>query len=262
MCSLSPAVQIDTLSLERGQVYVVRDDLLEGGTKQRAAVPYLTGLMEQGYEEFVYASPFCGFAQIALAVACKMIGAKCSLFCEKNPDFPDKRPHEFTLLAESNGAKVMMASNLAEAEFIAEEYLVQKPRAKRIALGFDCEEYKTHLRVEIEKQWLAVSKKAGPGLSTVWLPVGSGTLARVFRDFLPESIEIRGVNVHVLADTDTRISGLRSIGGISVSPAPQPFREKARIAPPVASNIYYDAKVWEFVNLEGRDGDVWWNVAR
>ncbi|HVK60991.1 MAG TPA: hypothetical protein VM432_05555 [Bdellovibrionales bacterium] len=58
-------IQIDALNIRGSRLHVVRDDLLKAGTKQRAAIPYLLDLRKDGFEEFVYASPFSGFAQIA-----------------------------------------------------------------------------------------------------------------------------------------------------------------------------------------------------
>ena len=60
-------IQLEQLQTNNGHVIVVRDDLLDGGTKQRAAVPFLMYFLQNGCKEFTYASPFSGFAQIGRA---------------------------------------------------------------------------------------------------------------------------------------------------------------------------------------------------
>lgn len=54
---------IDPPVIERfGKILVVRDDLVPGGTKARVLPDLL-----RGGQEYVYASPAYGYAQIALA---------------------------------------------------------------------------------------------------------------------------------------------------------------------------------------------------
>lgn len=93
----SPPAVVDRLSIPQGHIYVVRDDVLDGGTKQRAAVPYIERLAHEGVREFIYASPFAGFAQVALAVACREVGVRATVFAERDPAFgSEQRPHLFT----------------------------------------------------------------------------------------------------------------------------------------------------------------------
>ena len=63
-------------------VAVVRDDLVDGGTKLRGALAYVQHFDAQ---HFVYASPREGAAQVAIAQACRMIGKQCTIFV---PDAP------------------------------------------------------------------------------------------------------------------------------------------------------------------------------
>ena len=58
-------------------IKVVRDDLLDGGTKRRAFTVYVKSKPE--IDEFVYASPRQGYAQLSLAYACKDLGKKCTV---------------------------------------------------------------------------------------------------------------------------------------------------------------------------------------
>jgi hypothetical protein len=80
-------------------VYVVRDDLLLGGTKRRGLTAYVAACPQ--YTEFVYASPREGYAQLALAHACRDLGKQATIFV---PEAGTK--HALTVMAESLGAQV------------------------------------------------------------------------------------------------------------------------------------------------------------
>ena len=66
---------------EHDGIQVVRDDLLNGGTKRRAFMYYVQSLPE--VEEFVYASPRQGYAQLSLAYVCRDLGRKCTVTVPK-----------------------------------------------------------------------------------------------------------------------------------------------------------------------------------
>src|SRR5687768_9894600 len=86
--STSPPIELEALPVARGRLHVVRDDRLEGGTKQRAAEPFLAELVVDGVREVVYASPFAGFAQVALAASCRRVGLRCTVFASRDPAAP------------------------------------------------------------------------------------------------------------------------------------------------------------------------------
>src|SRR5688500_1651242 len=86
LCTAPPSRSLDRLAVSKGHVWVVRDDILEGGTKQRAAVPFLRELIAGGARELAYASPFCGFAQVALAAACRELGLRATIVAERDPE--------------------------------------------------------------------------------------------------------------------------------------------------------------------------------
>src|SRR5262245_53983294 len=83
---------------EHGSVLVLRDDLLPGGTKRRVA----SLLLAHG-EEFVYASPACGYAQVALAYACTDMGKQATIFTAQRSVL-----HPRTQEARQQGAKVVL----------------------------------------------------------------------------------------------------------------------------------------------------------
>lgn len=259
---MSPPVVLDKLRIGDRQIFVVRDDLLTGGTKQRACAPFLRELAEQGSEHFVYASPFSGFAQIALAFSCRQLGLACRLFCEADPRGGEDGKHEFTRLAESFGAEVLLFETLAQAEAAAQEEVRRQPKMIKLPLGFDCEEFRRHLKQQLRLRWAEVLEDIGGSPRQVWLPVGSGTLVKTFQKVLSPEIQIQAVNVHVLRADDQRILDVVNQSRVKVFSARMPFHERAQITPAVPSNAFYDAKLWEFILKFAQDGDLWWNVAR
>ncbi|MES2856266.1 MAG: hypothetical protein V4692_10410 [Bdellovibrionota bacterium] len=257
---ISPDVSLDTFDVGQKKLHVVRDDLLKGGTKQRAAVPYLRDLMEEGYTEFIYASPFSGFAQVALAYSCQAVGASCTLFCE--PDPKTGTYHTFTLLAMNLGAKVHLVKTLAACEKAASEFESLDSEFFKIPLGFDDPRYREHLASSLDTQWKHLCNELGHTPHALWISLGSGTLTRVLNEVLPSYVDLHCVDVHVLDSKDDRIQAACRPNRVHYHSAPEVFHEIAKAPPPLPSNAFYDAKVWQFVSENSLGGDVWWNVAR
>ncbi len=258
----SPLVFLDRKPIAAGEVWIVRDDLLPGGTKQRAVGPYLTRKMAKGAEEFIYASPFSGFAQVALAASCQMLGVKAVLFCEIDPYCPDQGPHEFTRLAEKQGATIHLCKDLNEAERRAEAYADSHSSRFKLPLGFSDPQFIRDLQFELEKQLKQITLLLNGLPPRIWIPVGSGTLAQAFHQALKGRSVLKCVDVQVLPEGHPRFSQLSCLSHLQLSRAPQKFHQKASNLPPVPSNLYYDAKLWTFLENEGQNGDLWWNVAR
>lgn len=261
--SLSPPVVVRDLDHNDKKFFVVRDDLLPGGTKQRACVPLLEDLVSQGYSDFYYASPFAGFAQVALAYTCQQLNLKCVLFCEHDRTKAEtKIAHEFTILAESFGAKIHLVASLDEAESECQREQLQVKHAYKIPLGFNCEPFLLSFEKELRKQWLILIDTIGFMPSRIWLPVGSGTLISIFEKVIPQTTKIIGVDVKVLNRDDSRIVSIYQNSRLNLFSAPEYFQDKADLPPQIPSNLHYDAKVWQFLMRYGKDKDLWWNVAK
>lgn len=253
--SINPPVQLDFLATKYGTVTVVRDDLLKGGTKQRAAVPYLNDLLKNGIKEIVYASPFSGYAQVALAEACKIVGINCTIFaCSENGAIS-----KFSQLAKNSGAFVVLSDSLEEAE--KQSVLYDVKNKFKIPLGFNDPFYKNHLRESLAEQWKLICQKLGYTPSALWVPVGSGTLAETFRSVVPLFTKLICVDVRVLPTTDERILKIKELANSAYLSAPELFQDSSFLVPPIPSNRYYDAKLWQFVSTRASSLDVWWNVA-
>jgi 1-aminocyclopropane-1-carboxylate deaminase/D-cysteine desulfhydrase-like pyridoxal-dependent ACC family enzyme len=253
----SPSPVVSKIDLGNKKIFSVRDDLLVGGTKQRAAVPYIEKLIEEGHRHFIYASPFSGFAQVALAYACKELGVDCTLFCEKDND---SLIHEFSMLAQSHGANIVLCETLADASMKSQDYASLNHGVMLIPLGFNDPHFKNLLKREISKHWDTL--KADFKIVELWLPIGSGTLLSVFKEVVGPRVKLNGVNVNVLPDSDARIKLITGDSNITYFQSRQKFHEPCINLPPIPSNLYYDAKLFDFLEAHASDGAFWWNVAR
>jgi hypothetical protein len=169
--------------------------------------------------------------------------------------------HDFTQLAQSWGAKVVLTENLAEAEARA-EVLAESSGGKKIPLGFHSREFQQHFQLAVADALAKIRQELGFLPRRVWLPVGSGTLTNAFHKVAPDTMELCCVDVHVLKPQDLRLQAIRLLPRVRYFSAEEDFSERAANRPPLPSNIHYDAKLWSFVKGHAQDGDLWWNVAR
>lgn len=257
---LSPKVEVSKLLFSGRTTWVVREDLLIGGTKQRAIAPYLSELSALGYNHFIYASPFAGFAQVALAYVCEKLSMKCTIFAEIDPK--TKALHEFTSLAKKYGAHIVATNNLCSAEQMSKNFLRKNDLFYKIPLGFDSPEYKNLMLKQVQDQWLNLKETLPRLPKNLWISVGSGVLAQIFSKILDENIHLNGLDVHVLKPDDERISCLKKNPRFTLFSSDLEFCDPAHLRPNIPSNLYYDAKIWKLITEHGEDGDVWWNVAR
>jgi hypothetical protein len=256
--TLSPRVILTPLPTNNGTIQVVRDDKLIGGTKQRALDKYLTGAIGEGLSEFVYASPPPGYGQVALAYSCQQLNVDCSLFCWQ----VNEAYHEFSLLAASFGAKIYPCKSLEDADAAAVNYSNNRPGCIKLPLGFDVPPYIQSLRNEISVSWQHITEDLGYEPERVWLPVGSSILSNVFRDVVPEKIILNCVTVRLLEQQDKRIQRIANRPNVNMFSTSEQFLEPRTDPPAIPSNAHYDAKLWQFIKIHGRDKDIWWNVAK
>lgn len=266
---LSPDVQVEKLRYEQTAVWVAREDLLPGGTKQTACSTLVARLVEKGYDTFIYARPFCGFAQVALAYVCQVLGFGCTLVCERDRECkptkessPSDRFPRLSKLAESYGATLVMADDRTQAERIAIDLASRSQNACKIPLGLDCDIFRTAMTMALQLQWDIIIRKLAFIPSMLWLYIGSGTLTRCFSQVVDSRMtRIRCVDVHILFQEDVRLQPIIADPNIEIFSAHEKFHEPSMNMPPVPSNLFYDAKLWQFLKEQANEDHLWWNVA-
>jgi hypothetical protein len=226
-------------------VYVVRDDLLPGGTKRRGLTAYVAACPQ--YTEFVYASPREGYAQLALAYACRDLGKRATIFV---PQAGSK--HELTVAAESLGAQVF------EVPFGMKSVLECRARGYAAETGAHVVPFGCDHPIMIE----AITRAAasiGVRPREVVSVVSSGVLSRGLQAAFPSA----------------------TVFGVCVghNPTTQEFGRAQRIEkrydfqqvcpeserPPFPSSLCYDSKGWLCARERARKSRgvvLFWNVGR
>lgn len=216
-----------------GRVLVVRDDMIPGGTKRRI-IPYLL----RGASEYVYASPAYGYAQVALALACREAGYRATIFTAKR-----KVPHARTLEAQKAGAKIVMIPHgyLSNVQSKAKAYAANT-EAMLLPFGFDTPEFTERLT--------KLAANLGLSPTEVWSVAGSGTLTRALQLAWPTA-KFYAVRVGAKVDCNKAVT----------YDALEKFEDNAKRNPPFPSCSNFDAKAWCYVDQYASPGALFWNVA-
>jgi hypothetical protein len=227
---------------EHGRFTIVRDDLLEGGSKTR----FLPFLMRDA-KEVVFGGPFCGGAPLALSVIGRQTGQRVTLFYAKR-----KLWHRRQIAAKINGAKIVevepgyMTNVQAKARAYAKE-----TGALFLPLGFDVPTAEDPF-VEVMR---GVRKRIGSP-DEVWCCAGSGMLARCLSRAFPDSL-IHAVAVGLASRHEAQEFG----GNVTLYPCSYAFERETKASAPFPSCGNYDRKAWEVAAKRAGGRALFWNVA-
>lgn len=238
-------------------INVIDDGKLLGGTKQRALIRFIDYYKD--YDEFVYAGPSIGFAQVALTSACVKMNKKVTLFIQNTLDYVPN----LTFWCQKLGANVYIYyDQLSFIEGEAKKYVENKSsKPFLIPFGLESPIYTNFLYDELSK---VINPELNP--KRLWLVIGSGTLLRVLAriwkntEFFPVQVGKQIWEDQYEPEVWERMGGRERI---TLLKAPQKFFESVygRNLPPYASVPDYDAKVWQQVIKYAKNGDYIWNVA-
>lgn len=255
---LNPPLIIDSYKLDDNiKVNVINDGKTLGGTKQRALIKFIDYYKD--YDEFVYAGPSIGFAQVALTIACVKMNKKITLFIQNKLGYIPN----LTFWCQTLGASVFIYyDELSVIEETAKQY-VENKEAKPFLIPFGLESpiYTNFLYEELLK---VINPELNP--KRLWLVVGSGTLLRVLAriwtktEFYPVQVGKQIWEDQYEPEVWIRMGGRERITQLK---APQKFFESVygRNLPPYDSVDNYDSKVWQQVIKYAKNDDYIWNVA-
>ena len=219
---------------------VVRDDLLDGGSKMRFADCLIKSQPE--IEEWVYgSSPATGYAQISLSCLCRKYGKKSIIFMA---DRAKDKLHEYQLRAIESGATMKWVPNgmLSVTEKRARDYVEQNPNSRRLLpIGFD------HPSVVASINMVASKMDVSP--TEVWTVGSSGTLTRGLQRAWPDA------SFHCVT-----VGHKGDYGRAKLYKCEIPFNRETKVKPPFPSAPTYDAKAWEFMKQYASPGALFWNV--
>lgn len=237
--------------------YVVRDDLLEGGTKVRY-LRALVNAMAQNPEsdEVVFAGPAQGALPLALSV---LYGSRTTLW------YPQRKlltPRQKETL--ENGAKHIYS----EAPYIRPSAVKKRAREYSEARGALCIRWSLSYPEVVESIAMvahSVEVRYGP-FEEVWVAGGGGTLTRGMCEGFSAETQIHCVGVG-------RAMQPHEVGRAIVHTEPFMSMDKAvpeAHMPPFDCDPWYDAKAW-FVAANGcschgiratKGKKLFWNVVR
>jgi hypothetical protein len=236
---MKPLLQI--MKTRFARVSVVRDDLLEGGSKTRF-LPFLV----QGADEVVFGGPFCGGAPLALSVIGRKQGFRVTLFYAKRAEL-----HRRQLAAQANGATLVFVSPgyMTNVQARAREY-ANGVGALFLPLGFDLPAAEDPF-VEVMR---GVRAEHG-GFDQVWCAAGSGMLARCLSKAFPEAA------VHAVAvGLASRHSAQQFGPSVTMHAYELEFEQETKASAPFPSCPNYDRKAWEHCRREAQGKVLFWNV--
>lgn len=239
-CS-SPEFQLQHVPIAFGNATIVRDDLLDGGSKTR-----FLGRLVEGAQEVVFGGPFCGGAPFALSVLGRKLGFKVTLFYAKR-----KTLHPRQLAALANGAQIYQVpfGYMTNVQSKARAY-AEAVGALFLPLGFDVPE----AAGPFIEQMRTLAARVGP-VDEIWCATGSGMLARCLGRAFPATT-INGVAVGL----ESRWSKQTMPANVKIHSAGVPFSKSITDPCPFPSCGNYDRKAWRFCVRYGRGRVLFWNV--
>jgi len=212
---------------------VLRDDLLEGGTKLRF-LPFLTA----GAHEVVFGGPFCGGAPLALSVLGRESGVRVSIFYARR-----KKLHPRQRIVIRNGARAFAVSPgyMSNVQAKARAY-AQTAGALFLPLGFDVGAAEAPFVEFLSK----LRRKIGSP-DQIWCVAGSGMLSRCIGRAFPDS-EVLAVAVGLRSRHENQTMP----SNVSILDCPYRFEQTTKAAAPFPSDPNYDRKGWEQLVVSGR----------
>ena len=232
-------------------INVVRDDLLGVGSKVRF-IDYFIGHENENkdVQEWCYASPATGFAQISLPKVCGRYGKKAVLF-EAKRNIENLHDYQKKCLELGGDIRWVKFGMLSVTQSKARKYCEEDPIHRKILpSGF--------VHDTVIASIIKVARDLPINPKEVWTVGGSGTVNRGLQLAFPEA-EVHIVQVGY---------DIKDIGNAIFHESKYKFDESVEEEelPPFPSVSTYDAKCWEpmidwYKNHDKKGEVLFWNVA-
>jgi hypothetical protein len=233
--------------------HVVRDDLLEGGSKRRFVDRLLREEIAEGANEFVYGGcPANGYAQLSIPLQAREYGCKTTLFMAKRSM---DNLHDYQKKALEYGADIHWVANgmLQVTKKRALDYYNEDPVHRRLLqLGLDDQRVREDIR-DLAKN---IEQDYDINISEVWSVGSSGTLTRGLQMAFPDK------DVHVVSVGHSMKQN--EVGRATLHRSDLKFTQevKEEDTPPFPSVPTYDAKAWKIIREHAKPGALFWNVGK
>lgn len=241
-CRISVLMYPPPIVQQFGNVSVVREDLIPGGTKAR-----FVDQMFAEADELVYASPTQGGAQTALALAANRLGKKLTLFVAASKNWHPRLKLSAELGAEIIQVKMGYLTNVqAKARTYANSRrFLRNHRVVNLEFGFGSD-WVIH--------GIAAAARHIPTPKQLWCAAGSGTLARGLALAWPDVPRF-------VVQCGHKLTPIESGGGVVVV-YPRPYAYQETKEPPFPSDPTYERKAYlTMLDHIGATPATFWNTA-
>lgn len=243
--------------VQHGEQFVVREDLLEVGSKARFGSLLINSIPKK--QTVVYVAPRFGYAGISLAWLCRKYGRRLVLFMPACKQISAHQAVAIEMGAIPVFRRIAAMPNLNK---MACDW-AKSHDGYFIPLGLKHELVTACIvrtAVELVGRWLVADKKGHDHYHLyqpmeVWTAMSTGVLSRALQIAWPNS------KFHAVAVSRNIQEGERGQAEIHSSPYEfaQDYPHCHDIPFPTCSN--YDAKVWPEMLRVGTSGALFWNVA-
>jgi hypothetical protein len=251
--AVAPRIGLWEPELQRyGRFYVLRDDLIFGGTKQRFVYEMIRQARAEGATELVMGGPAYGGAQVAVTLACLEEGFQSVQFAAARKEWTPRQKVIAALGAIQHPVK---PGYLQVVTSRAREYVEADPRHRRLI------------------KWGVTSTRDGirrfaarfrPPVREVWSAFGSGTLmAGMYEAWRGNGYRYNAVVVGAtkpIEEFKRRYNGAEDVT-FHVYPRDFSWRND-RYPCPFPSCSHYDRKAWQIAQERSTGPAFFWNVAR
>lgn len=247
----NPPIQVKTYSYKKIKLNVIREDLLMGGSKQRAMVPLIQNMIKHdNINELIYFGASNGYAIVALAYTLFLLKSNIQMrIYHQKTNLPEAR--KITDLARSIYPRVKFVyinGPMRNGWPLIDEHLQKNKRSRLIPFGLKTDEFKQLYQQALTKY---VTKYANV-IKRLWMVVGSGTIFSVLYNMLPNThfclvqvgkkVDLEGYERYTLYTSTIKLYNEINVG----------------IPYPTAKS--YDGKIYEF-DKHFKDDDWIWNTA-
>lgn len=240
----NPKPVIEKIQLPDKHVYVVRDDLLEYGSKMRFSDLFVRSRPEK---LITYAQPRFGYAGITLSYLGKKYGKEVVLHY---PEYKGPLTDHLTKCKDLGATLIpkriygMNGLRKASREYAENNDGYYVPPGLRGIPEITACAVKVASNIDLPKD-----------VSEVWTVISTGQLHRALKIAWPD-LPFRGVAMaRNLKPGETGHTNIYS------HPFPYNKPESREHLPPFPSAITYDAKAWRFIKEHAKPGALFWNVA-
>jgi hypothetical protein len=207
--------------------FVLRDDLLPGGTKYRGLINFLETIPDK---EIAYAGTVMGYGALALAHACNTLGKTAHIV------IAGESTHPMIERLGVAGARLHLSPR-ATIERLHEQ--AKTLNARCLPPGFATPEFEMSLAESLR----SVDVSTYP---EIWSVAVTGTVSNALRRAFPDKI-IRTVSVVKSTQGDYQ--------------APEKYHQSAKSPPPWPACPHTDAKLWQSAQKHATPGTLLWNTA-